>query len=307
MLNVVGNAVCQSSLEICPDKFIWVKLRRVSREVKGVDSRTTSKESLDELGLVDGASVPEENNGAFEAATKMPEKVSDLSGPNVFIGIKPRVESKSFSFWRDCDGGDSGDFCPTSGDNEGRRSSFDRPSSLDVWNERESALIQEGQAGSKPNGLFLYAAKRDISNSELLFLGAPWLSSAASGSSNPKRSSDSIDSRYSNAPGNSSGRSDQYASRSRGRSNNPLPEVPSPRRALTLSSADPKEAKAVPYSASVSVLCDPSFCSSGANVPRSLKKNSVPGPPNGKCGPVSISALPDAVAFRVFGVCHGVS
>ena len=208
MLKVFGNAVCQTSFEIGPDKFIRVKLRRISREVKGLDSRIASKEFSDKLGPVDRASVPKEKDRTFEVLAKVSEKRTDLPGPNVQVGVKACVESKTFSLGRDRDGGDGRDFGPLTGNNEGWGFSFDRPGSLDVGDERESALIQEDQAGSKPRGLFLYAAKRDASSSQSLLPGVLGPSSAASGSSNPSRPSDSKDCQSSNAPESSCGRFD---------------------------------------------------------------------------------------------------
>lgn len=307
MLKVFGDAVCQSSLEVCPDKFIGVKLRRVSWKMKGIDSRAAFKKSLDEFGSVDGASIPEKNDRASEVATKMPEELSDLFGPDVLIGIKTCVESKPFSFWRNCDSGDSRDFCPAPSDNKDWRFSLNRPGSPDIRNKRESALIQEGQAGSKPSGLFLYAAKRDVSSNESLFPGAPWLFSAASDNSSPSRSSNSTDCRYNSAPGNSSELSGRYALKSKDPSNSRLPRALSPRRAPRFSFADPIKMEAVPYSASASIHSGLSSGRFGASALRSLKKHSVPGPPSDKYGLVSTNGRPAAAAFPIFGVCHGVS
>ena len=64
MLKVFGNAVGKTSLEVCPNKFIGVEFRRVSREVKGLDSRIASKELPNESGAVDRTSVPEKDNRA---------------------------------------------------------------------------------------------------------------------------------------------------------------------------------------------------------------------------------------------------
>lgn len=249
MLKAFGNAVGQSSFEICPDKFIGVKLRRISREVNGLDSRTASKELLGELGSVERASVPEKDDRAFEVATKVSEELPDLSGPNVLPGIKARVESKAFSFGRDRNGGDGRDFSPPSGDNEGWSFSFNRPGSLEIGDERESALIQEDQAGSKPNGLFLYAAKRDASSSGWLPPGALWPSSVASDSSNPNGPSDSQGLRCNTVLGISCVRLGQFASRSKDPSSNRLPRALSPRRVPSFSSAVSREAEAGPYGA----------------------------------------------------------
>ena len=303
---ISGNAVCQVSLEVCPDKFIRVKLRRVSGEVKGMESGTTSKEFFDKFGPVERASVPEKNDGPSDLATKVPKKLSDLFGPDISC-IKARVKSKPPSLGRDCNSGDGRDLCPTSSDNEGWSLSSDRPSSLDVWDKRESALIQEGQAGSKPNGLFLYAAKRGASSNEFFPRVFAWLSWLVSDSSSQGVASDSKDSRRSSAPRIVCGLPARYVSMSKDLSNNQLPEDLSLRRAPEFSSDAPISAEAVRYSESVSVPSSPSSGSLGASAPRSLKKRLVLGLLSDRYGLVSTSERPSAGASPAFGGCHEVS
>jgi len=307
MLKVSGNAVCQSSFEVCPDKFIGVKLRRISGKVKGLDLRIASKESFDDLGPVERASVPEKNDLAFEVATKVPEELPDLSGSNVFVGIKARVESKTFSLGRDRDGGDSRDFSPASGDPDGWSFSFKRPGFLEIGNKRESAFIQEDQAGSKPIGLFLYEAKRAVSSNESLLPGALWPSSAASGNSSPSRPSDSKDLRCNSALGNFSERLGRSASRSKDPSSNRPPRVLSPRCAPRFSFACPTKVGVVPYA--VWTLNPPVHSSGklGANVLRNLEMRPFSELRRGKGSLVSKAGRPDAVAFRVLRGCHEVS
>lgn len=237
----------------------------------------------------------------------MPEELADLSGSDVLVGVETRIESKTFPLGRDRDGGDGRDFGPASGDNESRGFPFNRPGSLEVGNKRESALIQEDQAGSKPIGLFLYEAKRDASNSGWLVPGALWLSSAASGSSSLSCPSGSTDCRCNSAPGSSSGRSGRYVSRSKDPSSNRLLRVLSPGGAPRSSSAGSIEAGAVPYLAGVSNPATPSSGRLETNAPRSLKKRPFSGLPIGKCGLASKDGRLDAAFFRVFWGCHEVS
>lgn len=307
VLKVSGNAVGQIPFEVCPDKFIRVKLGRISGEVKGLDSRMASKELLGELGSVERASVPKKDDGAFLVTAKVPEELPDLSGSNVLPGIKARVESKAFSLRRNRDGRDGRDFGPASGDHEGGCFSFNRPGSLEIGDKRESALIQEDQAGSKPIGLFLYEAKPVASSSEWLPPGALWPFSVVSGSSSPSRPSNSTDCRYSSAPGNSSGRPGQYASKSKDPSSNRLPGALSPRYAPRSSSAAPREAGDVPYAAWTLSPPVPSSGRLDANAPRSLTMRSLSRLPSGKCGLALRAGWPDGVFFPVFGGCHEVS
>ena len=306
VFGISGDTVCQVSLEVCPDKFIRVKLRRVSGEVKGVESRTFFKELFDKFGPVERASVPEKNDGSSDPATKVPEKLSDLFGSDISC-IKARVKSKPLSLGRDCNGGDSRYLCPASGDNNGWSLSFDGPSSLDVGNKRESALIQEGQAGSKLSGLFLYAAKRDVSSNESFPRVFAWPSWKVSDNSSQGFASDSKDSRRNNVPRIVCGLLVRYASVSKDLSNNRLPEDLSPRRAPTIFSDSPTNARVCRYSESASVPLNPSSGNPDASEPPSLKKRSVLGLPSDRYGLVSTSVRPGADASLIFGDCHGVS
>jgi hypothetical protein len=307
MLKVPGSAVCHTSLEVCPDKLVRVKLRGVSREVKGVDSVKSSKEFLDKPCPVNRASVPEKDNRFSEFAAKSLKELPDLPGSDISIGIKAGVKSKTLSLGRDGDCGDSRDFGPASGDDNRGRLSSDRPGSLDVGNKRESALIQEGQAGSKPIGLFLYGARRDTSSSGSILPGALWLSSLEPDNSSPAHPSDSKGCLYNIALESASGSPGRYASRSKDRSYNRLPEALSPRRAPKTSSGCPTKAKDAPYWGLASTHSDPSSDRIDASAPRSLKKNGVPWLPNDRFGLVSTSGSPDDVAFPRFGGCHEVS
>ena len=307
MPRVFRDAVRQISFEVCPDKFVGVKLGGVSGEVKGINSRVFREELMYDSGSMNRTFVPEKHNGAFDMPAEMLEELSDLPGPDISIDVESRVESKPFSFWRDSDGGDSRHLGPASGDNERWSSSFDRPGFPDIGNERESALIQEGQAGSKQSGLFLYAAKRDVSSSESPLPAAPWRVSAASDSSSPGRSSDSTGFRYNNVHGNSSGLSDRYVSVSKDLSNNRPPEALLPGCSPKSFSVLPTEVRDALYWESVLIPCGLSSCSFDASAPRNLRKRALPGPLYDKDGPVSTSGWQDAAAFPKSGVCHGVS
>ncbi len=307
MFEVLGDTIGQTSFEVGPDKFIGIKLRCVSRKVKGLDSRIVSKDLLDELGSVKRASVPEKDDRAWEVAREMTEKLPDLFGSDVLVGMEACVEAKSFSLGRDGDGGDSRDFGPASGDNEGGSFSFNRPSPLEIGDKRESALIQEDQAGSKPRGLFLYEAKRETSSNGWLVPDALWLSSRASGSSSPNGPSNSTSCRYNSSPGSSFERLGRFVSKSKDPSSSRLPRALSPRCAPRLFSAPLTKAGDVPYAAWTS---SPPVLSCGrldANAPRSLTMRSVSAPPSDKCGLVSKAGRRIAVFFRVFGVCREVS
>ena len=307
VLKVFGNAVGDTSFEIGPNKFIGIKFRRISGEVKGFDSRSASKELFDEFGPMKRASVPEKDDPASEVSCKVTEKMSDLFGPNVFVEMETRVESKTFSFRRDGDGREGRDFSPPPCDLKPRSSALERPGSLEVGDKRESAFIQEYQVGSKLIGLFLYEAKRDASSNEFRLPVFPWLFEWAPDNSSPDCPSDTKDLRSSSAPEISCVRSGRCVLKSKRPSNSRLPRALSPRRVSRFSSVALREAEAVPYEALTSSLPVPSSGRRAANAPRSLEKLLLLGLRSGKYGLVSKAGPPDVVFFRVFRGCHEVS
>ena len=307
MLEVSGYAVGKIAFEICPDEFVGVKLRRISRKVKGLDTRMSSKVLSDELGAVERAPVPEKEDCSPEMLPEIPEKLLDLLGSNVFVGMESGVESQPIPLGRNGNGRDRRDFCPASGNNNPRGFTLVSPSALNVGDEREPALIQEDQVGSKPVGLFLYEAKRDTSNNGWLAPCVPWLSSAVSDSSSPGHSSGSTGSRCNNIPGNSSELSGRYVSASKDPLSNRPPEALLPGYSPKSSSVLATEAKDVLYWGLVLIPCDLSSCSSGASAPRNLKKLALPGLPHDKDGPVSTSGWQGVAVFPKSGVFHEVS
>ena len=141
MPKIFGDTVCDTSLEMIPNQFVRVKLGRVSREVKGLDSGILFKDLPYKLGSVDRAFVPEKEELAGKVTSKLPDKVSHLRGSNVFVRVEASVKSEAFSFGRDADRRDGRDFSPASRDCESRSSALRRPRFLEIGNERESAQI----------------------------------------------------------------------------------------------------------------------------------------------------------------------
>lgn len=307
MLKVFGDAVGQTPFEVCPDEFVGVELGRIPREVKGLDPRMTFEELLDESGTVKRAPVPKEDDRPFEVTGKVAEELLDLFGPDVPVGMEARVEPKPSSLGRDGDGGDGRDFCPASGHHQDGSLSFDRPGPLEVWDERESAFIQEDQVRFKPFGFFLYAAKRAVSNNGWLVPGALWPASAAFGSSSPGAPLNSKDCRCNTSPGSVSKRSGRSVSKSKDPSNTRPPRDLSPEPEPGCFSGCRSEAEAGPYSGEPS---SPTalFCGNlDASGPPNLTRRPFSEPLNGKSCLVLKAGRLDAVFFRVSGDCHEVS
>ena len=307
VVKVSGDTVGNVSLEMCPDKLIGIELGSISREMKSSDPGIISEDLFNNLGPVNLASVPKENDGTWEVPSKKSDELSDMSCLDVHVGVKTSAESQTFSFGRNSNGRDSRDLGPAARDNEYGRLSLNRPCSSNIGDEGESALIQEYQAGSKLPGLFLYEARRDISSSEWPLPGAPSLFSSAFDSSSPNCPSVSTSCLYSNVRGSVCGLPVQYASESRGPLSNRLPRDLSPEYVLKISSCEPEKAVEVPDGVWVSGQTVLSCGRLDATEPGNLSKPLLPWLPNRKCGLDSINERPDAVVSRVLAGCHEVS
>lgn len=304
---VSGNAVGQVSLEVCPDPLIGVKLRRISGEVNGMDSRISFKESLGKFGFVERAAVPEKEERTSDLAAEVPEKLSDLLAPNVSVGIKASIEAETLSLGRDRDGGDGRDLCPLSGDNERWGFSSNRPGPANVGDKRESAFVEEDDAGFKPFGLFLYEAKCNASSDEWLSPCVLAPASAASERSNPSCSLDSKGFRCSTALRNSCEPLGRSVLKSKDPLNNRLPEALSPGCVPRSSSVSPTNAGFVldaPWALSPPVPSSRRLAASGL---RNLLRRSLPWRPNRRCGLVLRDGRPGASVSLVVEGFHGVS
>ena len=95
--SVSRDAVSRRSFEVNPDKFGRVKFRGVRGEVVGHDSGMIFKESLDLSGLVNGASIPEEDKSPLKMFEEMPEESHGLRPPDISGGIEADVKPQVFS------------------------------------------------------------------------------------------------------------------------------------------------------------------------------------------------------------------
>ena len=185
MSNVLRDAVGQVTFEVCPNKFIRIEFRGVSREVDSMDASTALKELLDGLGPVERASVPKKNDGSSKVARKMPKESTDLFSPDVFVGVKTDVEPKTLSSRRAAERRNRGDFRPVTGHSKNRSLAPDAPGLSDGWDKREAALVEKDDWKLKLPGVFLYAAKGTVSNVVPLLGLSPWLAFPASDNSSP--------------------------------------------------------------------------------------------------------------------------
>lgn len=188
-----------------------------------------------------------------------------------------------------------------------RSPAFARPCPLEVGNQKEAALIQEDQVGSKPIGLFLYWARRVVSSNESRPHAAPWLACWASGNSSPIRSLISRDWQCNNAPESVFGLSRQCVLTSSNLSDNRRRAALSPKCGSTSFSAVQTKAPVGHDADAVSSLSCLVSDRPVANAPRSLKKRLLLELQSGTNGLVLRDERLKAAVFLTFAVSLGVS
>ena len=75
---VVGSAVRQGAIGLCPDVLGRVELGRVRGEFVNVQARVSRDENRDLPPPMDRAAIPEEHHGAAEMPKQMPEEGPDV-------------------------------------------------------------------------------------------------------------------------------------------------------------------------------------------------------------------------------------
>lgn len=307
MIESVGNAVGQRPLKPCPDKLIGVKLGSIAGEVVSLKTGMGLEEPFNRRRLVNRASVPEKDNLSSKVSEQMTQESNRLFGLNVFIGMEADVKPKPSSLRRNADSGDGRDFRPVSSRAKNRGFAFRRPRFDNSRDEQESAFVKEDQMGSKPLGLFLYAARPDVSSSESRLLVFPWPAWSASDSSSPGFASNTRGWNWNNGYGNVSGLPRQSAAVSRPGLKNLLPEDLW-RESVSTSVSSP-DLTGEDVLACVSTAAHPSlvFGRLDSSAPPSLKKSASGRQRHERSSLSGEAVLHNAFAFPVVSVCQGVS
>ena len=181
-------AVGQRPFEMIPDKFVGVEFGRIPRESMGVQTGMLSKELLDPACLVGIAAVPQKDHVAAPVFEQLPQEGDHFRRADVFVRMKSGVEGDALAPGGYGDRRDGRDFVPVPGTAQKRRLPSRGPGPADARNQQESTFVEEGQIGSQPFGLFLYAASDSASSARWLPRPVPGPASPAFGSSTPCRS-----------------------------------------------------------------------------------------------------------------------
>lgn len=307
MTESIRGAVGQRPLEFRPDKLIGVKLRGIAGKAVGFQPGIIPKEAPDCCCPMDRTTVPEKNNSAPEVFKQMTQESNRLLSSDVLVGMEADVKPKFLSLRRDANSRNGRDFSPAACRSNNRGLALRRPCLNDCGDKQEPALVKEDQMGSKPVGLFLYAARRDVSSNGSRLPVSPWPSWSASGSSSPSFASDTRGWNWNNGYGNASGLPRLSAGASRpGLDNRPPEDLwrESEQVCVSLPGLTAEDALAC-----VSTAARPSrvFGRLDSSARPSLRKRASGRPRHERISLCGEAVLPDTCAFPAPSVCHGVS
>ena len=307
MIDSVRETVGQCPLEFRPDELIGIKLGGISGETVSLEAGISLKKSLNRRCPVDRIAIPEKNDRSPEVFKQMSQESNRFLSLDVFIGVEADVEPKPSSLRGDADSRNSRDFSPVASRSQDGSFALRRPCLDDSRDKQESALVKEDQMGSKPIGLFLYAARRDVSSNESRLPASPWLSWSASGSSSPSPASDTRDWSWSNGYESASGLRRLSAGASRPGLNNRPPEGlwrESESISVSLLGLTVEDVLAC-----VSTAAHPSlvFGRLDSSARPNLKKRASGRQRHERSSPSGEAELRNAFVFPVLPVCHGVS
>jgi hypothetical protein len=182
---VSRNTVRHSPLHVVPDKFVGIEFRCIRRQKERVKARPRPKELGHSSCTMLLPTVPEQDDRAAKMPEKVAEKPDDLLRSDVLLWVELTVQPEATVLRRHGQGGDCRDLGPMAGGHQNGCPAPGSPGAADRWDEKEAALIQESQVGSKLCGFFLCGATRVASSIVWPSRFVPCRGSWASGTSSP--------------------------------------------------------------------------------------------------------------------------
>lgn len=144
------------SLKPAPEVFHGVELRSVRGKEVWLKLRRIAEKRLSPFGPVGQKTVPEDNGGDFDLATKLVEKAAYING--VEVGVRKEAEEKAYaiSFRRHEQCRYSRNLSVGAGSlRQNRRVPARRPTSPYQGGHQQAAFVYKDYSGLKPCGFFL--------------------------------------------------------------------------------------------------------------------------------------------------------
>lgn len=158
------NAVGHRALKVVPNEFGRIEFRGIIGKSFGAQARMFTEAFSDGIPAMHSAVIPQEKNRPPQVSEQISQKLRHLAVFDVLIGMEMGIEGNPSLLRRKTDRRNGRDLGPVAGASQDRRFPLGRPSPTNIGDEQKAGLIQKDQVGSKPFGVFLYAAIGIVSN-----------------------------------------------------------------------------------------------------------------------------------------------
>lgn len=307
MSQIFWDTISQSSFKLCPDKFIGIKFRGIAGETINMETMMPVQKISHRRRPMNRTTVPQKNHVSFNMLKQMAHKRDNFSFAYIPIAIEADIEPKTPSFRRYTNPRHGRDFSPTTCRWKNGGFASRRPAMDDGRDKKKAAFIHENQMGSKLFCLFLYAAKRFVSNTGCPVLVSLWPFWSVSDSSSPSHPSDTKGSRCSSEHRNACVSKRRFVSVSRLRLDNLLPVDLVPKHEEAFVSDACLTGMGGPASVSAAARPSRSFDRLDASARQNLKKRASTAATARKDWPSLRSAMAQSLRFSsTFGLPWGL-
>jgi hypothetical protein len=153
------TAVRELGLEVIPDLFVGIEVRRVGWEAFDMEPWVTLEKMFECRTPVNTPAIPEDHDVTTQMTQQELEEGGDLDVSDVGE-VEVAIETKALALRADGHRGDGRDPVVLMAMIEERCLSARRPGSADRRDQHEAALIQEGQVRAQPADFFLISVHR---------------------------------------------------------------------------------------------------------------------------------------------------
>src|SRR5439155_1837360 len=137
-------------LEIAPEEFHGVEVRRIGRKPDDVAARMSGQPAPYEGVLVRASAIPQQDKWTAHVACEMAKKAQDLRTPNVAARVQGQGQREVSATRRHDEGADAGDLLVrVHGHGQPRRHAALRAGPTEHGRHQESCFIEAGQLGAE--------------------------------------------------------------------------------------------------------------------------------------------------------------
>lgn len=151
-------AVGQVPFPVGPHLLHRIQFGRVTRKPVNMQPRLSGQELLDLCASVDLPTIPNDKDMSLQMPQQVSQKI-DYLRPSDIVSMAPRIQPKSATSRRNRQDANDRYFVAPIAMAQDRGLANRRPCPANVRDQKKPALVEKSQMGTKPFGLFLYAAR----------------------------------------------------------------------------------------------------------------------------------------------------